>query len=82
MTITTQSDARRLLVDDKIVRAYSYTNLMNGLQMFAMFEDPKHDDTDVSPFVVGRRLLKDGKKYTDEGLRFYFANEPRSIEFD
>lgn len=75
MTITNKNDARRLLLDDTIVRAWMYTNLLNGLTMFAMFEDKRHDDTDVSPFVCRRRLLKDGTGFTPDGKRLTEGNQ-------
>jgi len=58
MTITNKDTARQLLTDPSIVRLYEYTNLLNQLTMWAAFEKAEHDDTNVSPFVTNRILLK------------------------
>ena len=53
MTITDPAVAKKMLFNDiTIQRMYIYTNMMNGLVMFAAFEDPAYDDTKVSPFVL------------------------------
>jgi len=71
MTITDPAVAKKMLFNDlTIQRMYVYTNLMNGLVMFAAFEDPAHDDTNVSPFVLKPVLLKDGGNCTAQGLAF------------
>jgi hypothetical protein len=75
MTITDPEVAKKMLFnDDTIQRMYVYTNLLNGLVMFAAFEDPAHDDTSVSPFVLRPVLLKDGGDCTADGLAFLTGN--------
>lgn len=67
MTITNKDTARQLLTDPSIVRLYEYTNLLNQLTMWAAFEKAEHDDTNVSPFVTNRILLK----HEDDGVTGY-----------
>lgn len=75
MTITDPEVAKKMLfLDETIQRMYIYTNLLNGLVMFAAFEDPAHDDTSVSPFVLRPVLLKDGGDCTADGLAFLTGN--------
>ena len=75
MTITDPEVAKKMLfLDETIQRMYIYTNLLNGLVMFAAFEDPAYDDTNVSPFVLRPVLLKDGGDCTADGLAFLTGN--------
>ena len=76
MTITDPAVAKKMLfLDETIQRMYIYTKLMNGLVMFAAFEDPAYDDTKVSPFVLNPVLLKDDGDCTVDGLAFLTDNE-------
>ena len=75
MTITDPEVAKKMLfLDETIQRMYIYTNLLNGLVMFAAVADPAHDDTSVSPFVLRPVLLKDGGDCTADGLAFLTGN--------
>tara|TARA_R110000824_G_scaffold18179_1_gene72402 strand:+ start:4752 stop:5027 length:276 start_codon:yes stop_codon:yes gene_type:complete len=81
MTITSEQAAKKMLINDPTVnRMYIYTNLMNGLVMFAAFEDPKHDDALVSPFVVDPVLLMDDGDITAQGLVFLTDNKKHAYE--
>jgi hypothetical protein len=81
MTITDPAVAKKMLFNDQTIqRMYIYTNLMNGLVMFAAFEDPAYDDTKVSPFVLNPVLLKDGGDCTVDGLAFLTGNEKHGYQ--
>ena len=81
MTITDPAVAKKMLFNDiTIQRMYIYTNLMNGLVMFAAFEDPAYDDTKVSPFVLNPVLLKDDGDCTVDGLAFLTDNEKHAYK--
>lgn len=76
MTITNESAAKKMLFNDlTIKRMYVYTNLLSGTVMYAAFEDPAHDDMNVSPFVLNPVLLKDEGNCTAQGLALLTGNE-------
>jgi hypothetical protein len=81
MTITDPAVAKKMLFNDQTIqRMYIYTNLMNGLVMFAAFEDPAYDDTKVSPFVLNPVLLKDDGDCTVDGLAFLTGNKKHAYK--